>query len=804
MLKTFLFGLFYSVGILMVQAQTFVEGRVTNEKGEPIEFATILLRHPEDSVLIMGSTTNESGAYQLKDVKARTYLMQVQFVGFITQTQTIEIVEGNVVMPIWVLKEDSKLLNEVVVRGQKALIEQEGEKIILNVQNLITAGGGSALELLGRAPGVSIDQNDQISLNGKTGVTVLIDGKVTYLPAAELASLLRGMTSDLVAQVEVIANPGARYDAAGNAGVINIKLKRNRGDSLNGVATAGTGYGRYGKANAGLSLNYRTGKWNHFLNLGYSFNRRFAFVGIDRVSARDNENVYFRQNSNRVQELSAYTWQAGSEYQWNSRHTFTIGTSGSVNNRATESATTTKIFSSEPGEADSSLFIASDQGYAWHNVTTTLGYKHRFSESGHELLADADYSLYGFALDDHIGVSEFDRNSISKRNYTVLTHQPSTFSIFATRVDYTRPFSPKGTFEAGVKHSKVKTSSNVFYRNNQFGEFQADLLRSNDFDYQEVISAGYLNLKLNAAGIASQIGLRGEHTNYTGRSEKEDQILKRDYFRLFPTININREFSKNYRASFSYTHRIDRPAYNDLYPFVYFLDPFSGQRGNPLLLPQLTRSVQLSQTLVKDYTLNLGYSKITQYMAFAIILEEDRVSGYATRLNLNSHQNFYVNGIIPVQISKRWMINANINVFYNRFDAQLFGQAYKIGRLSGMANISQTFTLPFEMTGEITTVYSAPNALGLFQNRGMGSVNIGLQKNFFEKKLSVRLNMTDLFQTNFLRNSIAYPGFEMAMINRVETRIARLNLTYSFGKNTGKTSRRRNAQEEEQRRINTN
>jgi hypothetical protein len=802
--KIFLFGFLYLAVSAMVQAQISLEGRVTNEKGEPIEYATVLLRHPGDSVLIMGSTTNELGRYLLKDVKPNPYILQIQFVGYVTQTQIVEVTGGEVqTVPVWVLQEDSKLLKEVVVRGQKALIEQEGEKLILNVQNLITAGGSSALELLARAPGVSIDQNDQISLNGKTGVTVLIDGKVTYLPAAELASMLRGMNSDNVAQVEVIANPGARYDAAGNSGVINIKLKKNRGDGFNGVATAGAGHGRYGKANAGLNLNYRAGKWNHFLNLGYSFNRRFAIVDIDRVSMRANENVYFRQYSDRVQEFSASTWQAGSEYQWKN-NSLTIGTAGSLNNRATDSETSTKIFSSEAGMADSSLWITSNQGYAWHNLTTTLGYKHRFSEAGHELLADVDYSDYRFALDDQIQVSEFDRNDVSKNQYTVLTHQPSNFSIYAARVDYTKPLNDKGAFEAGVKHSKVKTLSNVFYRNNEFGEFQEDVLRSNDFNYQEEITAGYVNLKLSIAGFNSQLGLRGEHTNYAGRSEKEDRLLDRNYFRLFPTMNISREFHTNYRAAFSYSHRIDRPAYNDLYPFVYFLDPFSGQRGNPLLRPQLTHTFQLSQTIAKDYTINLGYSRIIQYMAFVIVLQEDRVSGYATRDNLDRHENYYLSAVVPVRIGKWWSVNANVNVFYNRFDALLFGEFYKIDRLSGMANISQAFTLPFGMTGEITAVYSAPNAVGLFQNRAFGSLNVGLQRQFFEKKLAVRVNVADAMQTNFLRNTITYPGFDMRMVNRAETRIARVNITYSFGKNTSKTSRRRNAQEEEQRRINTN
>lgn len=809
MRKTLFIIVFSFVPFAALLAQstfTKVEGIVVNEKKEPIEYTTILLRQMQDSVLVTGTTTSETGAFVFNSVKAGKYAIVAQFIGYTSRSITIEVQENNDLLTLspLELKEDTKLLNEVVVQGQKPLFEQEGEKLILNVQNTIIASGGSAIELLGRAPGVSIDQNDQITLNGKAGVTVMIDGKLTYLPATELASMLRSMNANNVASIEIISNPTARYDAAGNSGIINIKLKKNSWEGFNGSVTAGAGYGQYGKANVSTTLNYRAGKWNHYVNYGYTFNRRFALVEIDRTSVRENETIYFQQYSDRIQEFSASTWQAGSEYQWNDRNSISLGTSGSYNNRNTISETSTSIFSDLSGMADSTLSITSNQDYGWHNITATLGYKHLFAQTGHELTMDMDYSDYGFILDDAIEISEYNKDVSLKNQYTVLTHQPSAFNIFATRIDYVKPLDKQSSLELGAKHSKVTTVSNVFYTNNESGEYVADPVRSNDFRYEEKISAGYLTLKTNLLGITTQVGLRGEQTTYTGYSEKENSLVERDYFRLFPNINLSRELSKNYRLGFSYSHRIDRPAYNDLYPFVYFLDPFSGQQGNPLLLPQLTHNLQISQTIAKDYSLNFGYSNVTQYMAYVIILNEDRVSGYATRKNLDNHHNYYMNVVAPIRISNRWTINANLNIFYNRFDTELFNETYTLERISGLANISQTITLPWGLTGEVTSVYAAPNTVGLFQNKAMGSLNAGLLKHLMDKKLSIRLNVTDIFQTNRLRSNIVYPGFDMNTLNRVETRVLRLNVTYNFGKNTGKSARRRNAQEEEQKRISTN
>ncbi len=294
--------------------------------------------------------------------------------------------------------------------------------------------------------------------------------------------------------------------------------------------------------------------------------------------------------------------------------------------------------------------------------------------------------------------------------------------------------------------------------------------------------------------------MRAEQTHYDGVSKRTLLSIERDYFKLFPNVSLNRNLTENYQFGFAYSYRIDRPAYNDLYPYVFYFDPFSSQKGNPTLLPQFTHNFQFSQTIAKDFGINLGFSTTSQYIAFLILLNEDRVSEYAIKENFETFQNYYLTVSAPIEINKNWTVNSNLSLFYNRFNTQFLDEVYDVGIVSGTATITQTITLPWDLTGEITAVYNAPNVSGLIRTEALGSVNAGLQKKVFDKKGSLRLNVTDIFYTNRTRNSVVYPGFAIHFNNYPETRVIRVNFTYNIGK-TGDAMRKRNGQDEERKRI---
>jgi hypothetical protein len=240
-----------------------------------------------------------------------------------------------------------------------------------------------------------------------------------------------------------------------------------------------------------------------------------------------------------------------------------------------------------------------------------------------------------------------------------------------------------------------------------------------------------------------------------------------------------------------------------LYPYVFYFDPFASQKGNPALLPQFTHNFLFSQTIAKDFVVNLGYSNTSQYIAFVILVEDDRVSEHSIKKNFDSFQNYYATLSAPFAINKSWTINGNVNIFYNRYNTQFLDGVYQFAKLSGTATITQTITLPWGLTGEISTVYNAPNMSGLVETRALGSVNMGLQKKVFDKKGLLRLNVADIFYTNRAQLDVVYTGLDVHFYNRPETRIVRFNFTYNIGK-TGETTRKRNGQDEEKKRVGIN
>ncbi|MEJ1240322.1 outer membrane beta-barrel protein [Chryseolinea sp. T2] len=787
---------------LCAQSRLTIEGHVIDAKNDVVSFATVLLKHVSDSTLLQGTTSGEKGEFQFTEVLPGRYYVQVQFVGYETfKGCAIALGTKSITIEPIVLSEKTKLLKEVTIQGQRPTVVQEDGKLILNVSNTVIGSSGSAIELLVQAPGVSVDQNDQISLNGKSGITILLDDKVTYLQPSELAALLRSMNASNIASIEIITNPGARFDAAGSSGVINIKSKKKMLTGFNGSAQMGIGIGRYPKIPADVNLNYRTKKWVYFLSANYNFNKRFSDVTMDRSSYPNGAPTYFDLYTKRVQRLTTRSWHFGTEWQWNEKNSITISTTGSVNNRDSDALTVTNIGSSESGEPDSTFTVSDLQYYNWRYQTAALGFKHLFKKQGQELTFDADYSIYSFDLGDDISVEKQD--VLAADQYNITSTQPTAFNVIAARLDYTFPVNTKTTFEIGMKVSEVKTRSDVTYRNNQSGKFTLDTARSNDFDYTEIITAAYANLKSSVAGFQTQLGLRAESTSYDGVSVLKGQSISRNYFKIFPTFNTFKNVTESYRIGLSYSYRIDRPAYNDLYPFVFYIDPFSGQRGNPNLLPQFTHAVQFSQTFAKTYTVNLGYSNTSQYMAFLILLDSDNTSGYATRLNFDHCYNYNLSVVAPITLSPKWTANVSINAFFNQYSTQFRDNTATIAAFSGLVNIIQTILLPWGLTGEIVAIYNAPNVSGLFQTRAYGTLNLGLQKTFMKKKATLRLSANDMFSTTQMINNLEYPGLDLVMDNRFETRIVRLNFAYNFGM-SGKSTHRRIAQDEEQRRVNTN
>ncbi|WP_158800442.1 outer membrane beta-barrel family protein [Pedobacter sp. L105] len=799
MKKTLYSILIFSLGFLnlsTVYAQTGkLTGKVLDEKRNNLSYASVSLLKAKDSTVIKGSITEDNGVYLFSNLLDGEYLVAINMVGYAKvfkgpyaintahQVYTIANVE---------LAPTSKQLNGVNIVSKKPLVERQVDKTVLNIENSVLAAGNTALEILQKAPGVAVDKDGNISLRGKQGVTVMIDGKPTYLSSEQLANLLRSTEGNAIQSIELITNPSAKYDAAGNSGIINIKLKKNSNYGTNGSVTAGGGYGRYYKANGGFSLNHREKKFNLFGEYNYNRSKRFHDLDIMRINNTATDQTYFNQTSTSIQPRQNHNYKAGIDYFIDDNNTIGAAVNGYVSTGNNDADVLTLI-GSRPLETDSSVVAFNPNSYKYTGITYNLNYKGKIDTAGQEITADADYSRY-------LGSQNYGYNNnylnadgnVYKAPYIFRNSTPTAVKIWAAKVDYTYPFSKKMKLDAGLKSSVVNTDNNSIFDNLIDNNWQSDVTRSNQFLYNENINAGYLNLNREFTGTTLQLGLRAEQTNSKGNSITEQKVVNRHYFNLFPTLFVNHVLSKDNEIGFSFSRRIDRPDYESLNPFINFVDLYTYGIGNPFLNPQYTNSFEITYSYKKTVNVTMGYSHTSDAITRVLLSDTLKKTLYITSENLAEKKSYNLNINSPIPIIKWWTTNNNLTVFYNQFSTpNLLGSPYKSGKLAFQANTNQTVSLNTTTNLELSAHYQSSLVEGTLFMKPQYGIDLGASKSFANKKFNVKLAANDVFNLEKWRVTSALPGQNYSVNEKQESRVFRLTCTYRFGSNTIKGASQR-------------
>ncbi|WP_234734600.1 outer membrane beta-barrel protein [Tellurirhabdus bombi] len=811
-MKTFtLLGLVLGISTLGVQAQGPAKGKVSgivlDGTQKPFEYATMMLLRAKDSTLVKGAVSGAAGKYEFENVAGGRYLVGGSMVGYkkvYSEAFVIDETTNEVQVKTLTMAEETKNLKEVNVVAKKPFIEQEIDRTVVNVENSIVSSGSTALEVLEKAPGVTIDrQNDNIQLKGKGGVIVMIDGKQTYLSAQEVSNLLKNTPSDNIEKIEIITNPSSKYDAAGNVGIINIRMKKNKNFGTNGTAIAGVGYGRYEKATASLSLNHRVGKINAFGNYSFSHNRRFQENDLNRILPDSlGRPKYFDQASRRPNVSKGHNFRGGLDYFINKKSTVGFLVTGFVNDWRQENAYNETIIRDFNRQVILKPFTDVEMRNQLTNVTSNLNYKYDFDGKGRELTADLDYS-------------RFNGNSYNQLNTTyngpegfpiqpmeqIRNDMPSTIDIWAFKSDYVHPLKKGAKFEAGVKSSYVNTDNNLIFEDFVDGKWLFNTEQSNQFKYTEKINAAYVNYagKL-AENLTLQVGLRLENTISRGNSVTMNKIVDRNYTNLFPTLFLSRQVNKNNVLNLSYSRRIDRPNYQNLNPFRFYLDPYTYQQGNPYLKPQFTNSFQLTHVYKGAISTTLGYSRTMD-----VIVDEvpgqipERNITFVTSDNLATQDNVNLTVSFPVPVTKWWNMQNNINVYYNKFNSPYLGAQYNVDFVAFNLYSSQNFVLGKGFTAEVFGWYNSKGLYGFYRYEPQGSFGLGIQKALLNKKANLKLNINDPLWLNKFSGHAKYQDIDFRVASRWESRIARLTFTYRFGNQNVKAARQRSTSTEAER-----
>lgn len=803
MKKIILFYLNLLIGSIPLYGQDYiVEGRIQDTENQPIEFANVTLHRLEDSSLVKGTLTDQSGDFQMTIHQASTYFLKASYIGYETVfTTSFSLFNGKKDIGLLLLPKTAINLEGITVTSQKPFIERQLDKLIVNVDNSIISAGASALEVLEQSPNVFIDPNDNITLKGKTGVIIQIDSKQVRLSGPELSNLLRGTTANAIEKIEIISNPSARYDAEGSAGIINIKMKRDKRHGTNGSATFSYGRGRYGKASTGVNLNYRDKYWNVYTNYNYSWRRYFTDIFINRRFVESNQSVtILDQENNQIIPYNTHTPRVGIDFMPTSKTIIGFLASGHHNQFNTTGKSQTQVLNIEndPIGRFATNNASKDK---WSNYALNLNLRHQIDSTGKTLSADFDYARYWNEA-DQLFTSEFIdvENIFINQNY-LRGDIDGFLNLYTVKVDYNQSLGKKGKLEAGAKSSFVKTDNDLKYFILENEQELLDNRQSNHFIYQENINAGYLNWGTTFGEWNMQLGLRGEQTIAEGQQITTDSTFNRKYFQLFPSAFLNYAASKNHLWGVSLSRRINRPNYQQLNPFRSFVDPTTFREGNPFLQPQLTYSVELTHTFKQRYNTTLSYSITDNNITSVFLQNNEQKATIVSIINLAQLESVSLNLNAPLTITKWWTGNINLNIFKNHYKGVVAGFDLLMSNpLSFSLNTINAFQLGNGFSAEIGGFYVHNNRLTITDIQPIWQLTAGIQKSLWNRKGILRLNIRDIFWTGFPRGKTQFGNINQTYTSYRETRIGTLSFTYHFGKNTVQGARRRQTGATEEKR----
>jgi len=773
-----------------------ISGKILREDGNPLDYATVSLLMAKDSSLILTALTDIRGEYVFSGVKPEIYVVSVSSVGY-AKSRSSDIILSqeklSVNVPAIKLQQEAKTLKEVTVTVQKPFIERKADKLIMNVENSSVSAGSTALEVLLKAPGITVDKDDNIALKGKQGVMVTIDGKQTYMSNADLANMLRNMQSNEIESVEIITNPSSRYDAAGNSGIINIKLKKNKNFGSNGTLTAGAGYGRNYKANGGFSVNTRNKHINLFGNYNYSNNKRENDMQIDRENRTTTETLFFNQTSYSRRNNQNNNFKAGLDYFINKSNTIGALVTGYING-GNELNNNNTLIGPGGSRVDSSLVAVSNGSDRYRNFTYNLNFKSVLDTLGKEISADIDHSHYYGKDRSLYDNSYFDAGGQASGPADIIRNStPSFINVYSAKVDYSYPVRKSFKIEAGLKSSWVETDNDFQFTQFTNNSWTNDSRRSNHFVYKENVNAAYFNLTTDFKKTNVQIGFRAEQTNSKGDLVTTADVVERSYFNLFPSAFINHTFTDDHSMGLSYSRRINRPSYSSLNPFEYYLDKYTFNKGNPFLNPEYSNSYELSYTYKKTYIITIGYSLTTDVITEVLLPDTIKKALYQTNKNLAKQINYSAGLNAPLSVTKWWKSNNNITLFYLGFRSpDLEGTVLNSGKTSFQLFSGQQFKLTSSLSAELNGDYQSSLIYGTFKIEPQYGIDLGISKSMVNKKLNIKLALNDVFNTRKQRLSSVYEGLNYDLVQKHETQIGRITLSYRFGNSNIKAERQRN------------
>ena len=786
------------------QESARVSGSIVSDQGDHVAFATLMLFSAKDTSLVKADVSDLDGSFVFQSLPRGSYFMSISYVGFQDLTTSVfKVMEGaSVELPSVKLVERAEELSEIVVKAARPIIEVEPDKTVFNIDGSINSSGSDALELLRKAPGVVVDNNDRIMLLGKNGVQIYIDGKKSPLSADDLADFLKSLQSDEIDAFEIVTNPSAKYDAEGNAGIINIRIKKDKSLGSNGTVTTTLRQGITLKNSNALSFNNRTKDLNVFGRYGNNFGQWRNFNDIHRLQLGQG----FDAHSDMVSDDRGHSFRLGADFFLSEHSTLGVLLNGSLKNGDWFSEARTRIYDLSTNLTTGFLIAENTMRQDRDNFNANINFVHK-GEDKSRLNIDVDFGLFLNRGDSYQPNKYMDVNEselLDQRIFRSVT--PTDINIYTLKLDYERPLWG-GQFATGAKSSYVSTDNTFDFFDVVDGQDLVNEERSNNFIYKENVNALYATYQYQGDKWNVMLGMRAEHTHSMGQltsvQSSNDELVKRDYLDFFPSGGITFTANQNNSWRFNYSRRIDRPSYQDLNPFELKLDELTFQKGNAFLTPQYTHSVSLTHTFKQRLNTTLSYS-ITNDLITEITDTFSADASFITYVNLAKQKNISLAVSYPFSVSKWWSVYTNATAYRVQNKADFGGS--KIIDLA--ANVftfygQNTFLLPKGLKLEVSGFYNSPGIWGgNFKTESLWGIDLGIQSKLFKDRANVKVALTDVFKTQRWTGTNDFGALQVIAGGGYESRQLRATLSYNFGNDQVKHVRNRNTGlEDEKKRI---
>jgi iron complex outermembrane recepter protein len=756
---------------------------IKNEKQEPLDAATIALIRVRDTFLVKTALSDEKGFAIIRNIPPGEYRFEISLSGYQTyfsKTYKLGILHSDTLHVE--LSLSGAVLQNITITGKKPLIERSKGKVLINVDAAVTNAGATVLEVLEKSPGVTVDRNGGISLQARSGVLVFIDGIQTFLTGADLANLLNSMSASQVDQIELMIIPGAKYDANGNAGIINIKTKKNKQKGFNGSLSLSYGQGRYPKSNNSIMLNYRQGKFNSFFNYTAAYNENFVdiyalrsyFDATGKTIAALEQPTYIHANS------LNNTLKTGVDFYATEKTTFGIALTGVFISRKGESNARASWLNGN-GDTDSAIITTGNSSNRFRNGSINLNFRHSINKF-QDITADFDWLNYDIRNEQNFTNQLDGPGGYREASYGYI---PSDLGILSGKFDYSLRFGQNGKLESGWKSSHANTDNLAVYQYFDGNQWSDDYNKSNHFLYEEIIHALYSSLEQKYRRFSFQAGLRYEYTAYNanqlGNAVKDDSAFSKKYSGFFPSGYISYQADSSNAITLTAGRRIDRPAYQKLNPFVFIINKYTYQTGNPFLLPQYSWNIELGHQYKNFLTTAVSYSLIKNYFTQLFLTDNNGILIYSEG-NIEKAINLGVSVTVQTAPAKWWSLTGQA-VFNHKELTGYVWDEYKSSINQFNFNINNQFRLGDTYAAELSGFYTSRARNDLQEVLyPTGQLSAGISRPVLKKKGTLKFSIRDIFYTQAMEGLTDFENAEEYFILTRDSRVATIAFTYRFGK----------------------